>query len=121
MLESQQGVRLMADVERRYKDTLFKHIFKENRHFLDLYEVCAGQRLEVDSIICFDLDSDIVKRDRYNDVSFMTADNRLIYMIEHQSTANANLAVKMGAYYFDLLGWRESNPTCFRLADFAPA
>ena len=93
----------MDDVDRRYKATLFKHIFKETEPFLDLYEGCSGRRLSTEDITSFDLDSDVVQRERYNDVSFITNDNRLIYLVEHQSTSNANLAVKLGAYYFDLL------------------
>jgi hypothetical protein len=93
----------MVDVERKYKATLFEYVFRESSRFVDLYEACSGQRISADEITCFDLDSGIVQRDRYNDVSFITNDNRLIYLIEHQSTANANLAVKLGAYYFDLL------------------
>ncbi|MCL1835345.1 MAG: hypothetical protein FWG48_04215 [Oscillospiraceae bacterium] len=96
------------DVERNQKATLFKYLFQENVRFLDLYEACAGMRLDAAEIECFDLESEVVQRDRYNDVSFLTKDHRLIYLIEHQSTTNANLAVKIGAYFFDLLElWAE--------------
>ncbi|MCL2366343.1 MAG: hypothetical protein FWC75_04765 [Oscillospiraceae bacterium] len=93
----------MDEVKRNYKDTLFKYVFKERRHFVDLYEAFSGKRLSADDITCFDLDSDVVQRERYNDVSFITTDNRLIYMVEHQSTVSSNLAVKLGAYFFELL------------------
>ena len=93
----------MSDVNNKYKDTLFNFIFREEKHFLDLYEVCSGKRLNVDDITCFDLNSATIKRERYNDVSFLTKDNRLIFLVEHQSTVNANLAVKLGVYYFALL------------------
>ena len=93
----------MSDVNKKYKDTLFNFIFREKEHFLDLYEICSGQRLNAEDITCFDLNSDIVNRERYNDVSFLTNDNRLIFLVEHQSTVNANLAIKLGIYYFALL------------------
>lgn len=98
----------MDDIKRTYKDTLFRHIFKDKERFLDLYEACAGCRLDAGCITVFDLDSDTIKRERYNDVSFITDDNRLIFLVEHQSFISANLAVKIGAYFFDLVRlWAE--------------
>ena len=93
----------MSDIKRTYRDTLFKAIFKESERFLDVYEYCSGKRLKANEITRFDLDSDTVQRERYNDVSFLTNDNRAILMVEHQSTISANLAIKLGAYYFNLL------------------
>jgi len=98
----------MEAVGREQKSTLFKDIFKESKYFLDLYECCTGVRLNEEDITRFDLDSDVVSRERYNDVSFITNDNRSIYMIEHQSTISSNLPVKIGAYFFDVLRlWAE--------------
>jgi hypothetical protein len=97
------GENVADEVNRTYKDTMYKLIFKETRPFLDLYEFCSGQRLNENEITCFDLDSDIINRARSNDVSFITNDNRMLYLIEHQSTINSNMAVKVAAYFFDLL------------------
>ena len=98
----------MADINRNHKDTLFRQVFKDNKHFSDLYKLCSGKRVNADEITRFDLDSEVVQRERYNDVSFLTDDNRVILMIEHQSTVSGNLAVKLGAYFFDLLRlWAE--------------
>jgi hypothetical protein len=94
---------IVDDIKRRYKATLFGYVFKDRERFIDLYEACSGKRLDASDITCFDLDSDVVQRERYNDVSFITNDNRLIYLVEHQSFISANLAVKIGAYFFSLL------------------
>ena len=93
----------MDVVNRAYKDTLFRHIFKDGGHFADLYERCSGKRLGAGDITGFDLDSGALRRERYNDVSFITRDKRLIYLVEHNSYVSANIAVKIGAYFFDLL------------------
>ena len=98
----------MKEINRNHKDTLFRQVFKDNKHFSDLYKLCSGKRVNADEITRFDLDSEVVQRERYNDVSFLTDDNRVILMIEHQSTVSGNLAVKLGAYFFDLLRlWAE--------------
>ena len=42
-------------------------------------------------------------RKRRSDVSFITKDNRLIIMIEYQSTINLNMAFRLLLYYFELV------------------
>jgi len=59
--------------------------------------------LTVDDIKAFDLESSIAIRIRRNDVSFITKDNRLIILIEHQSTLNPNMALRLFLYYIELL------------------
>ena len=54
----------MEQVARTHKATLFRHIFMQDKQFLDLYEACTGKRLEVNDITRFDLDSDVVRRER---------------------------------------------------------
>jgi len=49
-------------------------------------------------------------RPRRNDVSFITKDNRVIILIEHQSTLNQNMALRLFFYYVELLHlWIKSN------------
>jgi len=51
----------------------------------------------------FDLDSSITKRNRINDISFITKDNKLIILVEHQSYITPNLAFKIFLYYIELI------------------
>ena len=89
----------------RHRDTMFRAYFKMPRNFLDLLKECRDNQvtLPVEDIEPFDLDSDIVVRVRRNDVSFITKDNRLIVLIEHQSTINPNIAFRLFIYFVELL------------------
>ena len=92
-------------MKRHHRDTLFRGIFKNPKNFLQLLEKCTGGKtsLTVDDIKPFDLDSEVSIRIRRNDVSFITKDNRLIILVEHQSTINPNMALRLFLYYVELL------------------
>ena len=77
----------MADsVKRTVKDSLFRLLFSNRRHFIDLYKACNGKQLDEDCIQPFDLNSDAINRPYRNDVSFLANDNRLIILAEHESS-----------------------------------
>jgi len=92
-------------VKHNHKDSLFRALFKIVENFLYLYAWCAdgATTLTADDLEPLDLDSDMAKRIRRNDASFVTKDGRLIVLIEHQSTINPNMALRILLYYFELL------------------
>ena len=92
-------------LNRQHKDTLFTYIFREPKNFLHLLKACQTRPAELNEsdIEPFDLDSVAAIRKRRNDVSFITKDNRLIIMVEHQSTINPNMAIRLLLYYFELI------------------
>jgi hypothetical protein len=92
-----------GDVKRSNKNNLFRDIFGMVEAFIQLYRVLSGKTLRVDEITRFDLDSAVLNRSEYNDVSFITKDNRLIVLIEHQSTLNWNMPIRMLIYYCALM------------------
>ena len=97
---------------RHHRDTLFRVLFMIPENFVQLVAYCNKDVpiLSVDDIMPFDLDSVTATRRRRNDVSFITKDNRLIILIEHQSTINANIALRLFMYYIELLQlWIKSN------------
>jgi hypothetical protein len=64
----------------------------------------------VADITPFDLESEITIRLWRNDVSFITKDNRLIILIEHQSTINPNMAFRIYMYHIELIQlWLKQN------------
>jgi hypothetical protein len=94
------------------KDTMFRGIFKIIENFLDLLEVCRSGNLDLNAedLTPFDLDTEYASRKRRNDVSFITKDNRLIILVEHQSTISENIAFKLLLYYFELINlWLKMN------------
>jgi hypothetical protein len=92
-------------------DTTFKVFFKDNKkNFIDLYEALSGNRLSEDDITPYGLDSDTVKKPLNNDVSYLTSDNRLIIMVEHQSTPSENMPAREFLYYAQLINeWSKDN------------
>jgi hypothetical protein len=92
-----------GDVRRSNKSNLFRDVFGIVEAFIQLYRVLSGKILRVDEITRFDLGSAVINRSEYNDVSFITKDNRLIVLIEHQSTLNWNMPIRMLIYYCALM------------------
>ena len=91
---------------------MFRAFFKMPHNFLDLLKECRNNQasLKIEDIEPFDLDSNIAVRIRRNDVSFITKDNRLIILIEHQSTINPKMAFRLFIYYVELLQlWVKTN------------
>ena len=94
-----------SNLKKQHRDTFFRWFFKQVEHFLQLLHHCSagGTLLTIDDIEPFDLDSELAYRIRRNDVSFITKDNRLIILIEHQTTINPNMAFRLFIYYIELL------------------
>jgi len=100
------------DLKKQHRDTIFRSLFKKPDNFLHLLRHCRGtsEDMIADDIQPFDLDSTIISRIRRNDVSFITKDNRLIILVEHQSTVNPNMAFRLLSYYMELLQiWIKQN------------
>ena len=94
-----------AQLKPQHRDTMFRWLFKDPKNFIDLLRRCSDDdiNLTIDDIQPFDLDSELAVRIRRNDVSFITKDNRLLILIEHQSTQNPNMAFRLFLYYIELL------------------
>ena len=99
-------------LRKQHKDTMFREFFKVPQNFLDLLKECRDNQLSlvIDDIEPFDLESNIAIRTRRNDVSFITKDNHLIILIEHQSTINPKMALRLFIYFTELLQlWLKTN------------
>jgi predicted transposase/invertase (TIGR01784 family) len=91
---------------------MFRGLFKTAENFLHLLERCRNRKLDLNAedLVLFDLNTEYTSRKRRNDVSFITRDNRLIILVEHQSTISANIAFKLLLYYFELIQlWVKQN------------
>jgi predicted transposase/invertase (TIGR01784 family) len=86
----------------KYKDNIFRYLFSDERNFAQLYYDLTGQKLEPSELEFYDTQSIVVKQLK-NDVAFKTKDNRLIIMVEHQSTLNENMPLRFLLYYAELL------------------
>ena len=94
-------------LRRTHKDSLFRGMFSESEHFLDLYKAHSGKQLKADEIKNFVIDPKYVDRLSYKDVSFFTNDGKLIIMLELQASPNSNITDSIFIYYTEVLSlWR---------------
>lgn len=85
-----RGIILKAD--RRYKDTVFRMLYKDKRRLLDLYNAVSGRHYDnPDDLEIVTLDS-AVYMGMKNDLAFLLDTG--IYLYEHQSTVNPNMPLR---------------------------
>ena len=100
------------------RDTMFRGLFKKKKNFKQLLKRCRGVNLTIgkrnmrfidlddlqtSDMFAFDLSSSTLRRKLWNDVSFLTRNNRLIILVEHQTILTPNLALKIFLYYTELI------------------
>ena len=88
-----------------YKDSLFRAIFNDKERLARLYKALSGNEVSPEEIDINTL-SGVFMNDIKNDISFC-AGNRLIILLEHQSTWNPNMPLRffwyLGNLYRDLV------------------
>jgi hypothetical protein len=82
---------------REYKDSVFSLLFGDPRILRELYGALEGVRLPPDVPVLINTLEDVIFLGQLNDLSFLV-DNRLIVLIEHQSTINPNMALRLLMY-----------------------
>ena len=86
----------MARVKRTYKDSLFCDIFRRKDYLQDVYRGLSGRDVSLQEIQLMTLQGTFFN-DEKNDVSFL-AGKRQIVLMEHQSTLNENMPLRMFWY-----------------------
>lgn len=94
--EAQKGNRQGDQAKRTYKDSIFRYLFNDQDKISELYSAISDSEVNSDSIEIVTLENAIFNGIK-NDLSF-TVDSKLIVMIEHQSTDNPNMPVRMLCY-----------------------
>ena len=79
--------------KRTYKDSLFRHIFNDKRRLARLYESLTGRKVAPRDIAITTLRG-VFFNDIKNDISFRIGD-RDILLMEHQSSWNPNMPLRM--------------------------
>jgi len=82
---------------RNYKNSVFTLLFSEKKNLLELYNAITGESYPEEStdieIITL---SDVLFMEQINDIAFVLND-RLVVLIEHQSTVNENMPLRRAA------------------------
>jgi hypothetical protein len=80
-----------------YKDSVFSLLFSDPDTLRELYSALEGVPLDKEIPVTITTLSDVLYMERYNDISF-TIGNKLVVLIEHQSTINANMPLRILLY-----------------------
>lgn len=78
--------------KRTYKDSLFRSIFKDKKRLSRLYKALSGNEISPKDITMNTLKG-VFMNDVKNDISFLVG-NRLVILLEHQSTWNPNMPLR---------------------------
>ena len=104
--------RFRRKVNRKYKDVLFRFIFRDKKDLLSLYNAINGtdyknpEELEINTL------ENVIYMKMKNDLSFLVGASMNLY--EHQSTWNPNMPLR-GLFYFAELYERYINGQGYRL------
>jgi len=87
----------MEKINRNHKNSVFSSLFSDPDILRELYSAIEGITIPPDISIKINTLKDILYKDQINDLSF-TIDNRLVVLIEHQSTINENIPLRLLMY-----------------------
>ncbi|MCL2806021.1 MAG: Rpn family recombination-promoting nuclease/putative transposase [Treponema sp.] len=79
---------------KKHKDSVFTTLFNNPEAIRELYSAIEGVPIPQDVQIDINTLSNVLVRGQINDLSF-TIDNRLVVLIEHQSTISENLPLRL--------------------------
>ena len=82
---------------KQYKDGLFRSLFNSKDKLLELYNAIEGTSYQDESLIDINTLEEALFAVRKNDISF-TVDNKTVIIIEHQSTINENMPLRLLSY-----------------------
>jgi predicted transposase/invertase (TIGR01784 family) len=88
-------------VNRNYKSTVFSDLFSDKEVLRELYSAIEGISIPPDIPIEINTLSNALIKGKLNDVSFLI-DNRLVVLVEHQSTVNHNMPLRLLEYIADI-------------------
>ena len=90
----------MRDVNRTYKDSLFRDIFNHANRLPDIYEALIGGKAAPEDIVLATINETLFTG-IHNDVSFIVR-NQYVLLTEHQSTINKNMPLRLLMYLAEI-------------------
>jgi len=87
----------MENVNRNHKNSVFSSLFSNPDVLRELYSAIEGVTIPPDTPIDINTLTGVLYKGQINDVSFIV-DNRLVVLIEHQSTINNNIPLRLLMY-----------------------
>jgi DNA-binding transcriptional regulator of glucitol operon len=81
----------------KYKDSVFSVLFSDPSALRELYGALEGITLPPDIPVTINTLQDVLFMERINDISFTVGD-KVVVLLEHQSTINPNMALRLLMY-----------------------
>lgn len=85
------------EAKRSYKDSVFCRLFRDEDKLRELYSALSGKEYSNKTEVEIVTLENSIFGDLQNDISF-TIDGKFIIMVEHQSTVNLNMPLRMLGY-----------------------
>ena len=89
-------------VKRNFKDSVFTKLFSDPNLLRELYCAICGVNLPPDIPVSINTLENVLYMDLYNDLSFEIG-GKLVVLIEHSSTINPNMALRLYLYHSRVL------------------
>ena len=86
-----------SNVNKKHKSSMFSALFSTPEVLRELYSAIEGVDIPPDAVININTLSDALFMKQINDVSF-TINDRIVILIEHQSTINENVPLRLLMY-----------------------
>jgi len=86
-----------SNVNRNYKNSVFSLLFSSPDVLRELYSAIEGVDVPKETVININTLTEVFFMNQINDISF-TIDDRIVVLIEHQSTINNNMPVRFLMY-----------------------
>jgi hypothetical protein len=84
-------------VNTKYKNSVFTALFNDEDKLRELYAALEGIEYDPNLRITINTLEDVLYMDRINDLSFTVGD-KMVFVIEHQSTLNQNMPLRILSY-----------------------
>jgi len=86
---------------RNFKDKMFIDYFSDRTRLIEAYNALAGSNYPPETEIEFATLENVLYRSQNNDIAFMI-DGRVVVLIEHQSTINNNMPLRLLLYVCEI-------------------
>jgi predicted transposase/invertase (TIGR01784 family) len=88
---------LNLSANKHYKDSVFSLYLGEPERLIEVFNAVEGTNYPADTPVVINTLEDALWKNRINDLSFVL-DGQIVILIEHQSTINNNMALRMLLY-----------------------
>jgi len=90
-----------SKVNRKYKDSVFSLLLSDEKTIAEVYGAISGKDYGPDVKVEIKTLKNVLSSGMFNDVAFVL-DDRLVVLIEHQSTINENMPLRMLLYIAEI-------------------